>query len=56
MNDKNGKRKNLLDIDRQKKGMDKKGNETSIFRPIKCLPIMWEVFTRILAEQVYGHV
>ena len=24
MNDKNGKRKNLLDIDRQKKGMDKK--------------------------------
>ena len=31
----------------------KKGNETSNFRP---LPIMWKVFTRILAEQVYGHI
>ena len=35
---------------------EKKGNETSNFRPITCLSIMWKVFTGILAEQVYGHM
>ena len=34
---------------------EKKGNETSNFRRITYLPIIWKVFTRILAEQVYGH-
>ena len=33
----------------------KKGNGTSTFRPITCLPFMWKVFTGILAEQLYGH-
>lgn len=35
---------------------EKKGNETSNFRSITCLPIMWEVFKTILAEQVYEHI
>ena len=34
---------------------EKKGNETSNFRRITYLPIIWKVFTGILAEQVYGH-
>ena len=44
-------RRNLLDTERRKER-----NETSIFRLIKCLPIMWTVFTRILAKQVHGHM
>ena len=35
---------------------EKKGNETSNFRLIMCLPIMQKVFIGILAEQVYGHM
>ena len=35
---------------------EKKENETSNFRPITCLPIIWEVCTGILAEHVYGHM
>ena len=35
---------------------EKKENETSNFRPITCLPIMWKVFTGILGGQVYGHM
>ena len=35
---------------------EKKGNETSNFQPITCLPILRKVFTRILSKQVYGHV
>ena len=45
------KRKEWFDIKRQKKG-----NETSNFRPITCLSIMWKVFTGILAEQVYRNM
>ena len=32
---------------------EKKGNETSNFRLIMCLPIMWKLFIGILADQVY---
>ena len=35
---------------------EKKEIETSHFRPIMCLPIIWKVFIGILAEQVYGHM
>ena len=33
----------------------KRGNETSNFRLITCISIMWKVFIGLLAEQVYGH-
>ena len=35
---------------------EKKGNETSNFTLITWLPIMWKIFTGMLAEQVYGHI
>ena len=35
---------------------DEKENETSNFRLIMHLPIMWEVFTGILTEQVCGNM
>ena len=34
----------------------KRGNETSNFRLITCISIMWKVFIGLLAEQVYGHI
>ena len=33
-----------------------KGNDTSNFKTIRCLPIMWKVFTGILSEQAYGRM
>ena len=32
-----------------------KGNAASNYRPIACLPPMWKLLTRVLAEKVYVH-
>jgi hypothetical protein len=34
----------------------KKGNEVSNFRPITCLPLMWKLFTGIMANSIYSHL
>ena len=33
-----------------------KGNLVSNFRPITCLPVMWKLFTGMLAEEIYEHL
>ena len=33
-----------------------KGNLVSNFRPITCLPMMWKLFTGIIAEEIYSHL
>ena len=33
-----------------------KGDLVSNFRPITCLPMMWKMFTRIIAEEIYSHL
>ena len=35
---------------------EKRGNKTSNFILITCLPMMWNVSTGILAEQFYEHM
>ena len=30
-----------------------KGNSADNFRPITCLPLMWELMTGIIAERIY---
>ena len=32
-----------------------KGNVVNNYRPITCLPIMWKLFTGILADEIYNH-
>ena len=34
---------------------NEKGNVVNNYRPITCLPIMWKLFTGILAEEMYNH-
>ena len=34
----------------------KKGPIVTNFRPITCLPLMWELLTSILAEAMYDHL
>ena len=31
-----------------------KGKATSNYRPITCLPLVWELLTGVIAEEVYG--
>ena len=31
-----------------------KGNIASNFRPITCLPLMWKLFSGVIADQIYG--
>ena len=33
-----------------------KGNLVSNFRPITCLPMIWKLFTGIIAEEIYTHL
>ena len=33
-----------------------KGNAVENFRPITCLPMMWKLFTGVIAESVYEHL
>ena len=33
-----------------------KGNVTSSYRPITCLPIMWKLLTGVIADQIYAHL
>ena len=32
-----------------------KGNVVSNYRPITCLPLMWKLFTGVIADQIYAH-
>ena len=40
----------LLQIDQSK------GNITSNYRPINCLPLMWKLFSGVIADQIYRHL
>ena len=33
-----------------------KGNAASYYRPITCLPLMWKLFTGVIADQIYAHL
>ena len=33
-----------------------KSNITSNYRPITCLPLMWNLLTGVIANQIYGHL
>ena len=33
-----------------------KGNVTSNYRPITCLPLMWKLLTGVIADQIYAHL
>ena len=33
-----------------------KGNAVDNYRPISCLPVMWKVFSGMLAEEIYEHL
>ena len=33
-----------------------KGNVASNCRPITCLPLMWKLFTIVIADQIYAHL
>ena len=33
-----------------------KGNVTSNYRPITCLPLMWKLLTGVIADQMYAHL
>ena len=33
-----------------------KGNITSNYRPITCLPLMWKLLPGVIADQIYGHL
>ena len=33
-----------------------KGNIASNYRPITCLPLMWKLFSGVIADQIYGHL
>ena len=33
-----------------------KGNVASNCRPIPCLPLMWKLFTGVIADQIYAHL
>ena len=33
-----------------------KGNLVSSFRPVTCLPLIWNLLTGILAEKLYEHL
>ena len=33
-----------------------KGNAVDKYRPISCLPVMWKVFSGMLAEEIYEHL
>ena len=32
-----------------------KGNNVTNFRPVTCLPLMWNIFIGILLDELYGH-
>ena len=32
-----------------------KGNVVTNFRPVTCLPLMWEIFIGILCDKLYGY-
>ena len=33
-----------------------RGNVTSNYRPITCLPLMWKLLTGVIADQIYAHL
>ena len=33
-----------------------KGNVTSNYRPLTCLPLMWKLLTGVIADQIYAHL
>ena len=33
-----------------------KGNVASNYRPITCLPLMWNLLTGVIADQIYAHL
>ena len=33
-----------------------KGNVTSNYRPITCLPLMWKLLTGVIADQICAHL
>ena len=33
-----------------------KGNVASNYRPITCLPLMWKLWTGVIANQIYAHL
>ena len=33
-----------------------KGNTTDNYRPITCLPLMWELLTVVIAEEMYNYL
>ena len=33
-----------------------KGNVTSNYRPITCLPLMWKLLIGVIADQIYAHL
>ena len=33
-----------------------KGNAVDNYRPISCLPLMWKLMTKIIANSVYEHL
>ena len=43
-------RTSLLQKDRSK------SNVASNYRPITCLPLMWKLFTGVIADQIYAHL
>ena len=43
-------RTSLLQKDKSKR------NVASVYRPITCLPLMWKLFTGVIADQIYAHL
>ena len=33
-----------------------KGNDVTNFRPLTCLPLMWNIFTEILGDELHDHL
>ena len=33
-----------------------KGSEVSNYRPIKCLPLFWKLFTGLLSDEIYSYL
>ena len=43
-------RTSLLQKDKSKR------NVASVYRPITCLPLMWKLFTGVIADQICAHL
>ena len=34
----------------------RKGNTSDNYRPITCLPLMWKLLTRVIADEMYNYL